>query len=555
MEEISKEKIELIKQSFEFKHQKKYKEAIEMLYKALEYDSGINDNVELLSQIGDLHILLNNYDRAIDEFQKALSINQSHVYSLQKCYEIYFKTNQLNKALKIAQYMCEINKTSENYYNYITALIALEKDNDAIELFNSLDETIKLDVNLLYLLSTISNDKKEILLERIISIDETHTEANLDLATIEFQKGNYDKVIQHCLNIEEENPLALYYLAIIESLKHNYTKAIELFSKAIELDKDEHDFYLALAKTYIDISWLDEALLALRKSINLSLIKNNHTQLDEKYFLSAWILIKQNQISKALLNLDSISKDSKFYSKAQILIQTINLKNQNLATALNQLEKYYQQESNNPILLDSLAIIYKELKQYKKAIDIYRHALELYPDSIYYNLEIIDLLIDDKDYESATKIINNVKNKYKNCANIYNSLARIYYRLNDLGSALSSISEYLELDKNNQEAFYFKGLILNDLSNYLEAKKHIYIAMKLDPTKAKYYSQMARSYAGLNDYESALLYSKEAIELDQNEINYKKQAYDISVLIGNETQMEIYYKQLKRSEEVLKQKR
>ena len=126
MEEISKEKIELIKQSFEFKHQKKYKEAIEMLYKALEYDSGINDNVELLSQIGDLHILLNNYDRAIDEFQKALSINQSHVYSLQKCYEIYFKTNQLNKALKIAQYMCEINKTSENYYCYIQVLIKLE---------------------------------------------------------------------------------------------------------------------------------------------------------------------------------------------------------------------------------------------------------------------------------------------------------------------------------------------------------------------------------------------------------------------------------------------
>ena len=98
------EKLELIKKSFELKNLKRYKDAIEVLYKALEYTSDINnDNVELLSQIGDLHILLNNYDRALDEFQRALSLNKNHSHSIQKCYEIYSNTNQYNKALKIAQ--------------------------------------------------------------------------------------------------------------------------------------------------------------------------------------------------------------------------------------------------------------------------------------------------------------------------------------------------------------------------------------------------------------------------------------------------------------------
>lgn len=96
MEENKKEKIELIKKSFELKHARRYKEAIEMLYKALEYDDIRQDNVELLSQIGDLHILLKNYDRALEEFQRALAINKKHIYSNQKCYDIYITTKQLN---------------------------------------------------------------------------------------------------------------------------------------------------------------------------------------------------------------------------------------------------------------------------------------------------------------------------------------------------------------------------------------------------------------------------------------------------------------------------
>ncbi len=555
MEENKKEKIELIKKSFELKHLKKYKEAIEMLYKALEYDDIAEDNVELLSQIGDLHLLLNNYDRAYDEFQRALSINKNHAYSQKRCFDIFYETQHLNKALKLAQKMCEENKTPENYYNYLKTLIKLEKYSDAIEVFNSLDEKIKLDVDILYLISTISADKKELILKKIVELDETNIKANMDLATIEFERKNYNKAVEYCLNLDEDIALAYYYIGYSEATKHNYNKALEYFSKAIQLDKDEHDFYLDLAKTYIDISWFDEALCALKKSINFSLIKNKLNNLDEKYFLSGWILIKKNEFSKALLNLNSIKENSNLYPKAQVLIQTINLKNMNLAAAKTTLEEYLNKEKENPILLDTLGAVYKELKLYKKAIEIYSKALELYPDSIYYALEIIDLLIDDENYEAALDKINDFRKKYENCANIFNSLARIYYRLKDPQKALEALNRCLELDKNTAETYYFKGLVLNDLSRFEEAKNSIYQAIKINPNIAKYYAQMARSYQGLEQYENALLYTKEAIELNQNEINFKKQAYEIALKIGNEAQIKLYQKQLKRSEEILKLKR
>ena len=555
MEDSNKEKIELIKKSFEFKHLKKYKEAIEMLYKALEYDDLAQDNVELLSQIGDLHLLLNNYDRAYDEFQRALSINKNHIYSQKRCFDIYFETDHLNKALKLAQKMCEENKTPENYYNYLKTLIKLEKYQDALEIFNSLDEEIKLDIDILYLISTISRDKKELILKKIVELDETNLKANLDLATIEFERKNFNKVVEYCTNIIEDNALAYYYLGMVEANNQNYIKAIEFFSKAIELDYDEHDFYFDLAKTYIDIFWLDEALGVLKKSVNFSLIKNKLENLDEKYFIIGWILIKKGEFSKAILNLNSIKENSKLFPKAQILIQIINLKNMNLAKAKNVLEEYLENEKDNPLLLDTLGSVYKELKLYKQAIDIYSKALRIYPDSVYYNLEIIDLLIDNKDYDEALIKINDFTKKYQNCANIFNSLARIYYRLNDLNKTLEALNHFIELDKNTAESYYFKGLVLNDLSRFDEAKNSIYQAIKLNPNVAKYYSQMARSYQGLEEYENALLYTKEAIELNQNELNYKKQAYEIALKIGNDSQIKLYKNQLKRSEEILKLKR
>ena len=550
--DINKEKIELIKKAFELKNIKKYKEAIEYLYKALEFEDDAND-IEIYSQLGELHLLIHNYDRALEEFLKVLALKKNNILALNRVYEIYIILKQYPKALKTAQTLCEYDRSAQSYYCYIKILIMLDKKQDAMTIFNSLIDELKLNADLLYLISTISDDnKKKVMLEKVIELDDTHIQANMDLATYYYNHSDYNKVIKYCLNVDENVPLASYYLGMIEAKRKNYTQAIEHITRAIKFDSNEHDFYLDLAKCYIDISWLSEALSVLKTSINYSLIKEKNENLDEKYFLSAWILIKEKKYQTAKLNLDVINENSKFYPKAQILAQVINLKETNLSTAKSVLEKYFEKESSNPILLDTLASVYKELKLYKKAIEIYKKALEVYPESIYYTLELIDLYIDEKDYNQALELISQFQNNNINCLSVFNSLARIYYRLDEKEKALENIEKYLNSDKNNAESFYFKGLILNDLKEYKNAALSIYEAIKLNPTCAKYYNQMAKSYYGLGNFNDALLYSKEAIELDNNEINYKKLAYEIALKTQNKNLIEIFEKQLKRSEAILK---
>ena len=73
------EVLEYITKSFDLKRQGFYKPAIEMLYKALTIE---NNNVEILSQLGELYYLLENNQRAISYIEKTLEIDPLHIECL-----------------------------------------------------------------------------------------------------------------------------------------------------------------------------------------------------------------------------------------------------------------------------------------------------------------------------------------------------------------------------------------------------------------------------------------------------------------------------------------
>ena len=94
------ETIEYIKQAFELKSQQCYKQAIEMLYKALELES---DNIEILFQLGELYFLLNNFARSQQYLEKVLLQNENHVETLEILEKIYIYSNELSKAFSTAE--------------------------------------------------------------------------------------------------------------------------------------------------------------------------------------------------------------------------------------------------------------------------------------------------------------------------------------------------------------------------------------------------------------------------------------------------------------------
>jgi len=559
MEENSESSIFYIKKSFELKNLKLYKEAIEMLYKALACDDTGNRDNEIIAQIGDLYMLLKNYERAIEQYEKVLDNEPSHIHSMHKLCEIYFILQNYSRALEIAKNLCEKSKSSENYANYFRVLFKLNLFDEIKDLYKELDEDTAQNEEIMYIVSKTEPENRFELLEKIIKLNPNNIDAKLDLGVLCYEKKDFDFAKELFLHVvkSKNNSKAYYYLGLIFNAQNEHTKAIECFLKAIKYDKAKvNNYYFELAKAYCDINWLNEAQIALLRSLSILSASTPYADIiDEHYFLLAWIYSKKNDTKNALLNLNMIEKNSHVYDKAQILKNMLEFKQGNIIEAKTNLEKLYAANKDNPMLYNALGEIYKELKLYKQCIEIYKEGLNAFPDSFSFLSEIVNILIDDKNYDEAIKYADDFIKNYPNCPEAYNSLARIYYRQKEYKKALDELSCLTKLDKNNAEAFYFTGLILNDLALPDEALKNLTIALNLNPTKAKYYAQVSRAYNLNENYQDAMLFIKEAIELAPEEISYKKQAAMIADEIGNEDEVKFYKSLAQSSENVAKLKR
>ncbi len=559
MMENTESSIYYIRKSFELKNLKLYKEAVEMLYKALSCDDIGDKNIEIIAQIGDLYFLLKNYDRAIEQYEKVLDKENSHIHSLYQLCEIHFILQNYTKALEIAKDLCKKSQSVENFINYFKVLFKLNLFDEIKELYKNLDENASSNEEIMYIVSKTEPDNRYELLEKIIQINPNNINAKLDLGILCFKKDDFDyaKELFECVVQVENNPKAYFYLGLIYNKRNEHTKAIDCFLKAIKYDKVKvNSYYFELAKAYCDINWLNEAQIAILRSLS---ILSNATPyadiIDEHYFILSWIYSKKNDIKNAILNLNMIAKNSAVYNKAQVLKNVLEYKKGNIIEAKINLEKLYETDKENSSLYSALGEIYKELKLYKNAAEIYKKGLEAFPDSFSFLSEIVDILIDDKNYDEALQYADNFIKKYPNCPSAHNSLARIYYRQKEYNKALDELIRFTNLDKNNAEGYYFLGLILNDLEKPDEAIENLNIALNLNPTRAKYYAQIARAHNLAEHFDEALLFIKEAIELAPEELAYKKQAVQIAEKLGNSDEIYFYNNLLKNSERIMKQQR
>ena len=550
--------IKYIKQSFELKNQKLYKEAIEVLYKVLSDDVDEKTTVEVISSIADLHFLLKNYDRAIEQYEKVLEIEPTHEHSQNKLYEIHFLLKEYNKALKLIQGICESSKKSLDFVKYFSVLLKLGRADEILKIYETLDDELKNDPDVLYIISLLDEKNKKEILIKVVEQSPTFTEAKFDLALIYYNEENYidsEKLIDEILKIKKD-PMSYYYKALMQIKRKDYFAAIDNFHLAIKLSKGRfQEFYLELAKAYMDVNWFDEAVQTLKKSITLCIQQNeSRNTIDKRYLLLAWVFEKQKDYDNALFNLTLIDPLSYYKPQSDILRAVVMYKKGDIVQAKEKLELMYEQNPkvrDDLTLLDTLGSIYKDLRLDSKAIEFYEKHLEHYPDSIHTVSEYVDLLIDNENYDKAEELIEKYSG-HGQIASFLNSRARIFYRKKDYDNAILALDKLIEYDKNSAESYYFKGLILNKKEEYKKALSLIVVALELNPQPAKYYAQAAVSNLGLGFYNDAMLYIKEAVEIEPNDLNYKKLAAGIAEKSGNIHESEFWNSIVRGSEKIIK---
>lgn len=497
--------IQLVKQAFELKEQKYYKQAIEILYKALEIE---NDNVELLYQIGELYYLLSNYDRAMQYLEKVKIKNDNHEKTLKLIYKINKKLNNSGTCLETAETLFEKFPSVENLSNLIGILLEL-KLFDEIEKYEKsefFDDCMKIKcANALYKNNEIEKSKYF-----LSSCDENNPEVLLLQGKMLYDQSEFEKanLIFNRLSTNTQNPDILNYLGLFDLENMNFTDAIKHFSLASNLDKTNPVYFYNLGNAYFYNGWLKEAQQAYSKAIYLA-PKN----IDFRYSL-AYLYYANNDFSKAKNEVLSILELDETHQATLVLKALLLAQDKKFVEAVELLELCIKNNPNDDFAKKSLSSIYLQLSNFDKAQEVLESTSAFKSEDINVLCDLAQIYIQKNEYDDAILLAEKVINMNPNYISAYILGAKASYFKGDYEKTKDYAQKSLSLDINCAGGYYYLALSrqrMNDIEEAVECMKR---AILYDLNNPEYYAAMSELYTEKEDYKTALDYMSEAEKLD-----------------------------------------
>lgn len=181
-------------------------------------------------------------------------------------------------------------------------------------------------------------------------------------------------IYRRILKVEPDNADALHLLGTLEFQMKEYRAAVELISRAIEIDPCSALFYFSLANTFADMGWQDKAMDYYEKAISL-----------EPDFGAAYF-----NLANLYLSVENYPEAQNYYRKAIDLglnqaqsyfnIGTIKFKQKHFEEAIRSFNSSAMLEPTRAETFLNIALAYQELNKFPESVECYKKALSLKPD-------------------------------------------------------------------------------------------------------------------------------------------------------------------------------
>jgi tetratricopeptide (TPR) repeat protein len=129
-------------------------------------------------------------------------------------------------------------------------------------------------------------------------------------------------------------------------------------------------------------------------------------------------------------------------------------------------------------------------------------------------LSKVEILIQQKKFADAEKILSNLLTEDPNNIHILSLLAEVNFQQDKFDKAISIIDTAIALSPDASHLFYIKSRIAIQLDKLSEAEKHIYQAIELNPYDADYLAMLANIKLGRKEFSEALETANRALEID-----------------------------------------
>ncbi|MCF6271137.1 MAG: tetratricopeptide repeat protein [Melioribacteraceae bacterium] len=441
----------------------------------------------------------NNYEAAIESFEKYILFQPNDLSAYQYLINSYIALEKYDKAITILEENRFKFPDNKDMPLLLGKLYLNKQDFDKSEkIFSELNRKhpgeaeIKLLLSRIYYNKGIKRadaemfDEAEYLLRKSLSLESDLPEAYALLGNILMQTDKIDeadKVFRQGLMKFPDNDVLLGNYSLLMIKKKNYDKAIIDLEKVWNNNKDNIQIGLQLAMLYRAKYKIPEAF-----EIYEFLLK--------KY-------PKEKSIYEEMLKYYTIIDDQE--KRREIFERMEKAFPKDEKIAINKIETFAKEGK------DSLAIFHYNsyLETHNKEFDVYFKLANLYEKEKKYN-EGIDVLIKGKKEGLTTE-------------EFYLKLGYLYEKKNQIDKALQTFNEMIELYPQNFLPYYRSGNIFFDKNNLDSAKVYYELALKAEEKQPFVLAKLANLYEKENNKGKAIAYYKNSFINNMISLNSEQQ--------------------------------
>lgn len=176
------------------------------------------------------------------------------------------------------------------------------------------------------------------------------------------------------------------------------------------------------------------------------------------------------------------------------------------------LDSMINNEPNNAELYYKRANYYAKVDFVPKALVDVLTAIKIDPSKVDYYLMAGDIYINMGQGEDAVKTVEKAIQIIPGNEDLYIRNIEYQYLLKDYKKALIVVNDLLRINKNNAEAYFFKGLIFKETNNIEKSISSFQTCVEQDPTFYNAYMQLGLLFSRKND-DLAINYFDNALKI------------------------------------------
>lgn len=463
-----------------------------------------------------------------------LQISQEEVL---KQTESLILAGDIGTAQKLAKkYLCQNPYHHELRKLLVKSYIETQKEYDAISnllvLIQFYPDDLSMYIQLANLYKHTHQSKKAIhFFTYVLSKDKYDLNAMRNLAELYFNNKQKESALklykQLVAYIDDEDEKAGYYSVIgnIYSTYGEYVKAVNYYKKYLELHPDDVEVIKDLRRIYIKEKNTENVIYYSKKLIDLE--PDNYSYYDEIINLLFHVHSYEEALSYANKALELPTADI-FAVKNQIA--KIYIYTGRVPESIQLINETIVQDPSNLLLSQTLAMAHCMNKDFEQAKKVCDDALEVALPS---DIRVIHNNLSTILAEEAVYLLNQGKtnlafDKFTEALQYNNENPEIYYKLGEANRTIKNYSEAIRQCKRAIElapevGMYYETLadIYYELQNFIEAKKFYKEAVFIDPKNSRAHTFLGILQSKDKEHDAAIKSLETAVSLEQNNANIR----------------------------------